>query len=58
VLTYFGGMDSAEIGAALGSPASTIRSRVRRALTIVRDRLRDSSYHRAVRAGEEDEHGS
>lgn len=58
VLTYFGGMDSAEVGAALGSPASTIRSRVQRALTTLRDRLRDSGYHAAVRAGKEDEHGS
>lgn len=58
VLTYFGGMDSAEIGTALGSPASTIRSRVQRALAILRDCLRDSECHAAVRAGEEDEHGS
>lgn len=57
VLSYFGGMDSAEIGAALGSPPSTIRSRVRRALGILRDHLRDSGSMPAVRMHGEDEHG-
>ena len=38
-LRYFGGMDSSEIGHALGLPAATIRSRLRRALTLLRDHL-------------------
>ena len=39
-LRYFGGMDSTEIGHALGLPSATVRSRLRRALTLLRDRLR------------------
>lgn len=57
VLSYFGGMDSSEIGAALGSPPSTIRSRIHRALGILRAELRDSGYVQVVHGRGEDEHG-
>lgn len=42
VLRYYGGMDSSEIGVALGIPAATVRTRLRRALTLLRQQLRDS----------------
>lgn len=42
VLRYYGGMDATEIGAALGIPPATVRTRLRRALTVLRQRLRDS----------------
>lgn len=48
-LRYFGGMDSTEIGEALGLPAATVRSRLRRGLTLLRDRLRPSGETPAVR---------
>lgn len=48
-LRYFGGMDSSEIGHALGLPAATVRSRLRRALVMLRDRLRPSGEAPAVR---------
>ncbi len=38
-LRYYGGMDASEIGAALGLPPSTIRTRLSRALGILRERL-------------------
>ncbi len=39
-LRYFGGLDSSEIGHALGLPPATVRSRLRRALTLLRDHLK------------------
>lgn len=48
-LRYFGGMDSSEIGHALGLPAATIRSRLRRALTLLRDHLRTPEGIPAIR---------
>lgn len=48
-LRYFGGMDSSEIGHALGLPAATVRSRLRRALTLLRDYLRTPGEIPAVR---------
>lgn len=42
VLRYYGGMDATEIGTALAIPPATVRTRLRRALTVLRQRLRDS----------------
>ena len=39
VLRYYGGLDVMEIGVALGLPAGTVRTRLRRAYTILRDQL-------------------
>lgn len=38
-LRYYAGMDATEIGAALGIPPATVRTRLRRALHTLRDRL-------------------
>jgi len=38
-LRYYVGLDSAVIGATLGMPAATVRTRLRRALTLLRDHL-------------------
>lgn len=38
-LRYFAGLDSTEIGSILGIPAGTVRTRLRRALTLLRQRL-------------------
>jgi RNA polymerase sigma-70 factor, ECF subfamily len=38
-LRYYAGMDSSAIGAALGVPAATARTRLRRALGLLRERL-------------------
>lgn len=48
VLRYYGGMDATEIGTALGIPPATIRTRLRRALGVLRERLRDSGSLPAV----------
>lgn len=40
VLRYYGGMDASEIGLALGMPPATVRTRLRRALATLRERLR------------------
>ena len=40
VLRYYGGMDATEIGAALGMPPATVRTRLKRALAMLRDQLR------------------
>ncbi len=42
VLRYYAQMDATEIGAAVGAPAATVRSRLRRALTLLRGRLSDA----------------
>ena len=39
-LRHYAGMDSSEIGALLGIPPATVRTRLRRALTELRERLR------------------
>ena len=44
VLRYYAGMDASEIGAALGVPPPTIRTRLRRALSLLRERLHDSGH--------------
>ncbi len=38
-LRYYAGMDSTTIGAALGIPAATVRTKLRRALGLLRERL-------------------
>lgn len=38
-LRYFAGLDSSEIGAMLGVPPATVRTRLRRALSLLRQRL-------------------
>ena len=38
-LRYYVGMDASEVGAALGIPAATVRTRLRRALTLLREYL-------------------
>ncbi len=39
VLRYYAGMDASDIGAALGIPSGTVRTRLRRALKLLRERL-------------------
>lgn len=39
MLRFYGGLDATEIGSALGIPPGTVRSRLHRALTQVRERL-------------------
>jgi RNA polymerase sigma-70 factor (ECF subfamily) len=55
-LRYFAGLDATEIGAALTIPPTTVRTRLRRALRRLRDRLGDSGEHPAARSREEDRH--
>ena len=43
VLRYYGGLDASEIGAALGVPPATIRTRLRRGLMALREQLRDGT---------------
>lgn len=38
-LRYYAGMDATMVGAALGIPSATVRTRLRRALALLRDRL-------------------
>jgi RNA polymerase sigma-70 factor (ECF subfamily) len=49
VLRYYAEMDATEVGAALGVPAATVRTRLRRALMVLRDRL--SAPHDLPTAG-------
>jgi RNA polymerase sigma-70 factor (ECF subfamily) len=56
-LRYYAGLDATEIGNALGAPPSTIRTRLRRALRVLRERLTPSGEHDAIRGREEDRHG-
>lgn len=39
ILRYYVGLDASEIGDAMRIPAATVRTRLRRALTLLRDRL-------------------
>ncbi len=48
VLRYYAGMDATEIGAAVGVPPATVRTRLRPALTLLRQRLRDSGRQEAI----------
>ena len=56
-LRYYVGLDVSEIGAALGLPAPTVRTRLRRALTLLREELGDSEYLRRVARREGGDHG-
>ena len=55
LLRYYGGLDASEVGQALGIPAATVRTRLRRALIQLRDRLdqaRGGSAGRDPRGGD------
>jgi RNA polymerase sigma-70 factor, ECF subfamily len=45
LLRHYAGLDSNEIGAALALPPATVRSRLRRALGLLRERLSESGTH-------------
>ena len=47
-LRYYAGLDASEIGEALGLPPPTVRTRLRRALILLRDELGDSGHLRRV----------
>ncbi len=47
-LRYFAGLDSAEIGTMLGAPPATVRTRLRRALILLRQRLNGPYRDRAA----------
>jgi RNA polymerase sigma-70 factor, ECF subfamily len=49
VLRYYAGLDSAEIGASLGVPPATVRTRLRRALELLQAALTTDPHLRAVR---------
>jgi RNA polymerase sigma-70 factor, ECF subfamily len=49
VLRYYGGMDATEIGRALGLPPPTVRTRLRRALRVLREQLNDTDTPAAPR---------
>lgn len=49
VLRFYGGMDATEIGSAIGIPAGTVRTRLKRALSALRDDLHDT-YEASERA--------
>ena len=44
-LRYYAGLDATEIGAALGVPPATVRTRLRRALALMRDYLASTDPH-------------
>jgi RNA polymerase sigma-70 factor (ECF subfamily) len=52
VLRYYAGMDATEIGVVLGLPAATVRTRLRRALTLLREHLIASEHLPSFRAQE------
>jgi RNA polymerase sigma-70 factor (ECF subfamily) len=56
VLRYYGGLDATEIGAVLSLPAPTVRTRLRRALTLLRQQLSDSGRLPTVAGREGDNH--
>lgn len=51
-LRYFAGLDSTEIGAMLGAPPATVRTRLRRALALLRQRLDGRDHDLAAPARE------
>jgi RNA polymerase sigma factor (sigma-70 family) len=55
-LRYFGGMDATEIGRALGMPSSTVRTRLRRAFGLLRQRLFTPGEQPAVHRDEGGSH--
>jgi RNA polymerase sigma-70 factor (ECF subfamily) len=52
LLRYYAGLDATEIGAALGLPAATVRTRLRRALAFLRQQLTTSDQRPTFRAQE------
>ncbi|MGH2517842.1 MAG: RNA polymerase sigma factor [Ktedonobacterales bacterium] len=52
LLRYFGGMDASEVGAALGVPPATVRTRLRRALMTLRTQLRSPDDLNSMRGDE------
>jgi RNA polymerase sigma-70 factor, ECF subfamily len=54
VLRYYGGMDATEIGIALSLPPATVRTRLRRAMGILRERLQstDTQLDSSTQEGE------
>jgi len=56
-LRYYAGLDATEIGNALGAPPATVRTRLRGALRVLRERLTSSGEPEAIRGREEDRHG-
>jgi RNA polymerase sigma factor (sigma-70 family) len=48
ILRFYAGLDATEIGTALGIPAGTVRSRLHRALALVRERLTAPSVARST----------
>lgn len=56
VLRYYGGMDATEVGAALGIPPATVRTRLKRALATLRNRMHVSGEQPVVRHGEGGSH--
>jgi RNA polymerase sigma-70 factor (ECF subfamily) len=51
-LRYFAGLDATEIGAMLGAPPATVRTRLRRALALLRQRLNGPNFDLAAQARE------
>lgn len=51
-LRYYGGLDATEIGEALGVPATTVRTRLRRGLHALRVRLETTERGVVVHSGE------
>lgn len=47
VLRFYGGMDATEIGAVMGIPSGTVRTRLKRALSALRDDLHET-YERTL----------
>ncbi len=55
VLRYYTGMDATEVGEALGIPPATVRTRLKRALGILRERMEPSERRPVI--GREGAHG-
>jgi RNA polymerase sigma-70 factor (ECF subfamily) len=51
VLRYYAGLDASEISAVLGIPAATVRTRLRRGLIALRERLSDDASQRLLEGG-------
>ncbi len=57
VLRYYAGMDATEVGAALSIPPATVRTRLRRALVLLRERLSASGDKPPSTFGKGETHG-
>jgi RNA polymerase sigma-70 factor (ECF subfamily) len=57
-LRFYAGMDSTEIGAVLNIPAGTVRTRLQRALTRLREALADETNEHPQSTGEAHERGT